>query len=1162
MKNFSTKLKSVLLIILSLFLVTSFSEKKNVNYVDEIASTYYYEESLDYLNNLDASDLDSIYNLADLYPLISEDQTTSDFCWIYSSMKSLESAFMVQMGEYYNFSEVGLGYLSYLYDTENNVKYANDEGLYVLDPYFNCSGNYDKFVKVYQNNGLVFESDFSNAKFDDINSSTNEDKLAYYSYVRDFATKELNSYIKPYVIYTKDSYYGKTQASKRDILKRFIRQYGAVFTGIQGGYSGTRYVGCFYVENNDSNNAGVSYFYDYDRSSHVSSASTIDLSGNHAVTIIGWNDEVVYGASQGAFLAMNSWGFETGQVELFYIPYDYAYFYDTVAGFICETPEETEIKQVSASESSFTTDILTGSKELKNFFCYDDTISLTFELKTENIENVKIKISSGNQDYTERFSVTFDSSKTQVTINLNKDAEFYGGYYTINFYDEETLIGKRSVYVYTATEIGNFIISSQGVLDSIALNNAFLNNNSTITINVSGSKDIYFMQLYLSPISSYETIRDSASSGGWKGFVMSISDISIINSNNSSIQSAYTSEYLANHLFIENTNVYQANKFVMQLGIPNALKLSDFYNCLIRFKFSIESVLYENCTRDYYINMFVSSDVNANSSKLYEITYVLNGGENDVRNITKYPIFVNDDQMTEISLLSPTKVDSNFVGWYLNEDCIGENITLINSSLTGKIVLYAKWDSEGKDYFDIDLKLVGIYDYNNQSKDINGGIIYGDTIQIKFTFIEKDFDSRYSVNYFFFGSETLNGNETNFSRVDSDTLETILTLSFPNLTSGNHTFKIKVNVDIAGTFSTSKEKTIAISVSKKEVRFNFVNCSKEYNGLLQTPDVEMVEGFDFYNEDLYENIANKQDKKTLYVLTCNKESKNATNYNYEISELLNNNYYFDSAQAKCTFVITQREIGLTWASYSHVYDGTNCFPEFNITNAIEGDVINFSFTDIYTGNILSECKNAGHYKINVDPDSISNVNYTVGNSLEDFEYDITPARVRIVVQSATDRVQTLPAKRAQPKYSVFGNYYLLDEMDIVVKTEAKNATRSGKYLITCTIGSSNYELEEITNATYTLTGFYYVYYKISNGEIYTERVEENKLPKGITKDDVNAPKFSKMSYSDDYKVTGEDIYVEVTLNDYSNFVYMCIFVGVVGLIGLIYYIKKRESRVR
>ena len=160
-----------------------------------------------------------------------------------------------------------------------------------------------------------------------------------------------------------------------------------------------------------------------------------------------------------------------------------------------------------------------------------------------------------------------------------------------------------------------------------------------------------------------------------------------------------------------------------------------------------------------------------------------------------------------------------------------------------------------------------------------------------------------------------------------------------------------------------------------------------------------------------------------------------------------------------------------------------------------------------------------------------------------------------------DRIQTKPEKRAVPTYEVDGIYHSVADLQLNISTEAFLASKSGKYQISCVVGNTNYEVE-VVPATYTLTGYYKVYYQLSNGTVYTERVEEGKNPVGVTKEQLGVPRFSKISYSEDYLVNGSDIYVEVDYKDYSAIIYTGIIFVVGAVIIFIIYWKKRESSVR
>lgn len=1137
-----------------LFSIAFIGVERISNNGDQKETSYVVASDSSYINSLIQSDikLDADYNLSDYYPMINEHQKDSLFCWIYSSMKSLESALMVQKNEYYNFSEIALAYMYY----EDRLETIG------IDENFNIGGNFSTFYQCYQDNGLVLESDFSNDNYDEINSATYKN----YSYVNSKATKELNSAIKPYMLCVDSTYSTLDDSAKVKIMKKFIKTYGAMFAGIEGSNVKGLEKGCFYSNGNAINKANVYKFYDVERKTHENPQK---LGQNHAITIIGWDDNVYVGPQQyGAFLVMNSWGFEEdSSIRLFYVPYSYSYMLSTCSGFVCDGEAES-ISIDSASESRFTTDILKGDRDINNIFCYDDEIWVNYKLNVTSLENIEVKISSGNKQYNGIFSITSDNATKTVKIKLNNRAAFYGGYYTISFYNNGVLLGKRGIFIYSGTEI-NYFKSIEQNDDSYALDNAFLNADNIATINApslnhDASNNVFTLEFNRSPISNKTFVLLSDKKSQFQEFSMDVSEVQIVSSGNPYLESAYTQDELIQGLFKPNLINEMGNVFSLQIGNNDGsgLTLSQFDNCLIKFKLIINSSVYEDCEREYIFNLFVSDRKSARSSDLYSIFYNLNGGENNEGNITKYPRYsqviigdmIFDPNMTTFELLKPTKVGAVFDGWYLDEN-FTRHITHIDNSMFGNLTLYAKWVTVDTDYFDIFISLESARNYDKSSKSLSDALIYGDSISIKFEFIRKTplENKNYSVQYFFLGTEVIE-NYLN----ESDTYK-IFDLDFPKLKSGNHIFSVKVKVTISGVLEIVEEVYLPVSVAKKPVVFGFDELSKTYNGQIQKPTVVMAQ--DFYKED-FEKI----DKTELFNLTCGAESKNAGVYNFYVSQLKNNNYSFDASSetSKCVFEITKRAISLNWKEYSQIYDGENHLPQYEVLNIVSGDKVNFQITVLEFNHMAQygvyECVDAGLYKVNILPSSISNSNYTVSD-VSDFEFEIKKSKIKIIMRNTTDRIQTKIGKRQTPEFDVVGIYHSIEDLQINIITEAKVATRSGNYSITCSVENDNYDAE-VEDATYVLTGYYNVYYQLSNGKVYTERVEEDKDPLGITKEQLGIPKFSKISYSDDYVVTGDDIYVQVEYKNYTGAVYSGIVIAIAVIVGFVIYLKNRGSSVR
>lgn len=80
----------------------------------------------------------------------------------------------------------------------------------------------------------------------------------------------------------------------------------------------------------------------------------------------------------------------------------------------------------------------------------------------------------------------------------------------------------------------------------------------------------------------------------------------------------------------------------------------------------------------------VNNHIYINNPTLYTITYELNGGTQANNQVTSYISTVNQ------AILSPTKANYIFGGWYLNSNLTGDDIRN-TSQISGNVTLYANW---------------------------------------------------------------------------------------------------------------------------------------------------------------------------------------------------------------------------------------------------------------------------------------------------------------------------------------------------------------------------------------------------------------------------------------------------------------------------------------
>ena len=326
MKKFNLRKKIILFLsiplICSVFLC-SFIGLKNSKMNQANAIIEYVDSSI-YINELasQTTQLENSYSLDSYYPILPENQTNSNLCWIYSSLKVLETSLMRQKNEYHNFSEIATALLYYENYTLTDSNIQNE--FKKIDK----EGHFSNFNQVAQNQGLVYENVLSNDVYYDVN----EENYENYDFYLDHIDNKIMDNIKPINIYEDETFLKAKPDKKVEILKRYILNYGGFFAGLERGIisSATN----VYVNTNEP--------------SHSANDGAIPTS--HAVCIIGWNDEKDCGENgKGAFYAINSWGVSSTSFSCFWIPYSYQHIYNDTYGYICVDKVNKDITLLSST---------------------------------------------------------------------------------------------------------------------------------------------------------------------------------------------------------------------------------------------------------------------------------------------------------------------------------------------------------------------------------------------------------------------------------------------------------------------------------------------------------------------------------------------------------------------------------------------------------------------------------------------------------------------------------------------------------------------------------------------------------------------------------------------------------------------------------------------
>jgi len=320
----------------------------------------------DLIEDLDEDKIPEQYNLKDHMNIKVENQGSYGLCWDFASMKSVETNIALKHKDVYDFSEI-------------HVDYITSDKLYGYRK-LHDGGNFDIFIDYYQTTGNVAQEKYEYTK-----DYTEEE-------YKKFEEDEPIAIVTDYINYpTLSEEKAKDEEFKKnyiDVLKKHIMTNGSLYAAIN--VSCIRYhdnkTTCFNEDNN--------YY-----------------SGNHAVSIVGWDDSyskdnfAVTGNDpkpeyDGAFIALNSWGDYWGENGYFYISYEYMSVYSNLSGIISTSFDTDGYVEISNIKNPYLKELIYNSKYKKyekNGKTYMTKASLKNiypgeQLKEKNITNEDLKV--------------------------------------------------------------------------------------------------------------------------------------------------------------------------------------------------------------------------------------------------------------------------------------------------------------------------------------------------------------------------------------------------------------------------------------------------------------------------------------------------------------------------------------------------------------------------------------------------------------------------------------------------------------------------------------------------------------------------------------------------------------------------------------------------
>lgn len=322
------------------------------------------------VNPEEIDEFPSRYSLFDDgYVTIVKDQADGGNCWAFATIAALESCILKASGIAYDFSEENMKNLAALYSDYGRWYARTNEG-----------GN-NEMALGYLASWLGPVNDSDNPYND-----------------HSLLSPILNSivHVQNFIYLHRDNY------TDNDAIKQAILKYGAVKTSMYFDYD-------YYSSN------GNSYYYNYESDT------------NHAVTIIGWDDNysrnnfIKTPEGDGAWIVRNSWGPDWGDNGNFYVSY-----YDKVLA----RPND---------------DLLTCTFILNDTIKYDRNYQYDVAGRTYYFFNYtsclwyKNIFEAGGDEFLAAVSTYFNKTTSwTVTINVNGDSKlsksgiYDSGYYTID----------------------------------------------------------------------------------------------------------------------------------------------------------------------------------------------------------------------------------------------------------------------------------------------------------------------------------------------------------------------------------------------------------------------------------------------------------------------------------------------------------------------------------------------------------------------------------------------------------------------------------------------------------------------------------------------------------------------------------------------------------
>ena len=400
------------------------------------------------LNEDDEINIPESFDLRDKINIKVENQGSSNICYAFTSLTSVETNLALKHNDYVDLSETHLA----------GMTYGNASGAFISadNKYYN-----EKIGPIYENGWFAENNDGTAKRY--VKKTINLPSINK----NIISQEELNSV--------------------RKVIKKHIMEYGSLYASI----SST-------IKENDDN-------------TYVLNAKFSDLP-NHAVSIIGWDDNFAKEnfpisnrpRTDGAYLALNSWGNTWGDNGCFWISYEDSWVESSLKGVtsVDTCQENMNIENVRITDKDNNTEI--PYKIIKGINANIEIDANINEIVNNN-EQFEINIISPNgENITNGVQLsgnTIENNKAKILVEINTSKLSIGEYSIKVKYEDEIIVVpiiiKIDTYDFEIKEDGNINITGYYGKDKKIIipkeffgfsvsgigNEAFINNDlETITI--------------------------------------------------------------------------------------------------------------------------------------------------------------------------------------------------------------------------------------------------------------------------------------------------------------------------------------------------------------------------------------------------------------------------------------------------------------------------------------------------------------------------------------------------------------------------------------------------------------------------------------------------------------------------------------------------------